>query len=75
MIRLEFLHGGFGRRIPLTGGWSWHVMLADQRVLDLFCPFGLDLALSWGKFVLFRRLMVQGVTGGRSTMSPRCERG
>jgi hypothetical protein len=50
-------------------------MLADERVLDFFGAFRLDLTLTRGEFVFFCSLIVQGVTGGRSTMSPRGKRG
>jgi hypothetical protein len=50
-------------------------MLADERVLNFLGAFRFDLALAGGEFVLFCSLVVQGMAGGRSTMSPRRERG
>jgi hypothetical protein len=75
VVGLEFLHGSFGGRVPLAGGGSGEVVLADESALDFFGAFGLDLALAWGEMMFLRPLMVQGATGGGSAMSPRSERG
>lgn len=75
MIGLEFLHGGFSGRVPLTGGWTGQIVLANQGVLNLFGALRLYATLAGDKVVFSGSLVVEDMASRRSTMSPRGKSG
>ena len=46
VVRLIFLHGGLGCRIPGAGWFAAHIVLANKCFLDLVGTRGIDLLLS-----------------------------
>jgi len=46
VIRLELAKGGFGRSIPFAAGQPAHVVLTDERFLDLMGALSIDLLLT-----------------------------
>ena len=70
VVRLIFLHGNLGLRVPLSGGCAFEVILLDQCVLNFDCPAGVNgpLAMNAGDLLALLRRSHPGMSGCRRAM-------
>ena len=68
VVRLIAAHGLFAGLVPRAGGFSAHVVLADQRFLNCLRPLGVDFLLA----ARLRRLLLRGMLSRCSVRRTGC---